>query len=76
MAQLLIRGLDEKAVECLKQRARQSGRSLESEARVILEQVSKVDMATARMLAEKIAQKHKGRKSTDSAILIREGREE
>ena len=74
MSQLLIRGLDEKEVECLKKRAQQNGRSLESEARTILQQVSKVDMDTARKLAEQIARKHTGKKVSDSAKLIREDR--
>ncbi len=75
MAQILVRGLDDAVVNRLKQRARQSGRSLQTEVKGILEQAAKVDAETARALALRIRRKMKGRAFTDSADLIREDRE-
>ncbi len=78
MAQILVRNLDAKVVKKLKQRARKAGRSLQAEARMILEKVAtspQVDMKAARELAESIRKRFKGRKFPDSVELIREGRD-
>lgn len=78
MAQVLVRNLDEEVVESLKRRAKQDGRSLQSEVKFILEQAAEepiVDMETARALVEKIRKKFKGRKFPDSVELIREDRD-
>jgi hypothetical protein len=48
MAQLLIRRLDEDVKERLKTRARKHGRSLEAEARAILEDASSSDPSRGR----------------------------
>jgi len=78
MAQILVRNLDAKAVKKLKERARKAGRSLQAEAKMILEKEAnspKVDMETARRLCEKWRRRFKGRKFPDSVELIREGRD-
>ena len=78
MAQILVRGLDEKVVERLKTRARKDGRSLQSEVKHILEQSAfeaKVDAKTARKISEGFHSKFRGRKFPDTAALIREDRE-
>jgi plasmid stability protein len=78
MAQILVRGLDEGVVERLKDRARKSGRSLQSEVKLILEQAAlepKMDMATARKSLEELHRRFKGRKFPDSVELIREDRD-
>jgi plasmid stability protein len=74
MGQILVRGLDEKVVERLKARARENGRSLQSEVKLILEQAARVDMETGLNLANDIRKSFKGRKLTDSVDLIREDR--
>ncbi len=77
MAQILVRGLDEGVVERLKKRAKEDGRSLESELRFILEQAAlepKVDMETARNICAEFRRKFKGRKFPDTVKLIREDR--
>ena len=74
MAQILVRNIDEKLVEGLKRRAKMNGRSLQAEVKIILEQASVVDMATAREMALKIQTRLKGRKMTNSIKLIREER--
>jgi hypothetical protein len=75
MAEILVRGLDEKVVENLKKRARRNGRSLQAEVKATLEQDTKVDMATARRMADRIRRRFKGRTFSDSAELIREDRD-
>jgi len=76
MAQILVRNLDEGVVERLKNRAKREGRSLQAEVKIILEQAAKVDMETARRLADDFRERVlKGRRFSDSARLIREDRE-
>ncbi len=77
MAQILVRNLKEKTVNELKARATQEGRSLQAEVKLILEReadIGKVDMETARKLADEIRSRFKGRKFTDSVKLLREDR--
>ncbi len=75
MAQILVRNLDDAAVERLKARAKGNGRSLEAEVRCILEQSAKVDMATARQMVLDMRERLKGRKFPDVVELIREDRD-
>ena len=77
MAQILVRNLSKKVVERLKERAKEEGRSLQSEVKLILEQAAfepRVDMETARKICEKFRQKFKGSKFPDTVELIREDR--
>ena len=78
MAQILVRNLKEKTVKELKARATREGRSLQAEVTLILEReadIGKVDMETARRLADAIRSSFGGRKFSDSAELIREDRD-
>ena len=75
MAQILVRGLNENLVKRLKQRAKSQGRSLQAEAKMILEQAAKLDVATAQDMLAEFRARFKGRKFSDSAKLIREDRE-
>lgn len=73
MPDLLIRNLDAEVLERLKRRAKQSGRSLQSETKGILEQ------AAGRSLDEALAvaagwRKKMGKRTTDSAASVREDR--
>jgi plasmid stability protein len=74
MAELLIRGLNHSVLERLRKRAQKNHRSLEAEARVILEQAASIDMESALELADRIRKRFKGRRFDDSAALIREDR--
>ena len=74
MAQILIRNLDESTLERLKIRASQSGRSLQAEVKMILDQAAYVDLKTALITAARIREKLKGRSTTDSVDLLREER--
>jgi plasmid stability protein len=73
--QITIRNLDAATVTGLKRRARQRGRTLDSELKDILENASRFDMERARRLAASIRRSLKGRKFEDSAAIIREARD-
>ena len=75
MAQILVRKLDKDVVERLKRRAKKQGRSLEAEARIVLEQAAKVDYEAALRMIDGIRAKLGGRRFSDSAEIIREFRE-
>ena len=74
MGQLIVRGLDDRLIRLLKQRAARTGRSAEAEHRAILEHALSSDAepfaeAAARLRARTPPQ------STDSADLIRRDRD-
>ena len=74
MTQILVRGLNEDTVAKLKDRAKQNGRSLEGEARSILESAAGFSVAEARQTMRKWQKTLAGRRFEDSADLIREDR--
>ncbi len=75
MAQILVRDLDPKTVERLKKHARENRRSLQSEAKRILEDsANKMTLSEFRATAERIRKSLKGRKHTNSVLLLREDR--
>jgi plasmid stability protein len=81
MAQILIRNLDEKLVRRLKRQAKAGGRSLQSEAKSILEQAAQPEppqLTRAELIAklERFRKSFKGRVFSDSTQLIRQDREE
>jgi antitoxin FitA len=76
MAQILIRDLDPRHVERLKQRARQHGRSLQGEAKAILETAAAtLSKEEAWAVAAEWRRRLAGAMTTDSADLLREDRE-
>jgi plasmid stability protein len=76
MAQLLVRDIESETIERLKARAKQHKRSLQGEAKSILEEAAQsVTMDEARAIAEKWHKRLAGRKFSDSAKLIREDRD-
>jgi plasmid stability protein len=74
MARILIRDLDDETVKRLKDRARQHGRSLEGEARLILTHAADIAFDDAQKLARQWHKKLAGRELPDSTQLIREDR--
>lgn len=77
MAQILVRDLDKDIVERLKKRAKEDGRSLQSEVKFILERAAvepKVDMEAALRISEDFRRRFKGKKFPDTVELIREDR--
>jgi plasmid stability protein len=76
MAQILVRGLNEAAVDRLRKRAEASRRSLEAEVRDILETASRrISVVETAALAARIRHELSGRQHCDSASLIREDRD-
>ena len=78
MPQILVRDLDAKVIDKLKKRARQEGRSLQSEVKMILEQavnLPRLDMKTAHKLSRQFQKRFKGRPFPDTVTFIREDRD-
>ena len=73
MADILIRGIDDGAMKRLKARAKRHGRSLQGEARLLLEQAAGSEEVAAMLKGWK--KRLSGRRFSDSAELIREDRE-
>jgi plasmid stability protein len=79
MSEVLVRNLDEAVVEQLKARARSSGRSLQAELKIILEQAARpasarLSRAAYRALANQVRAALGDRPQDDSAALLAEDR--
>jgi plasmid stability protein len=76
MAQVLVRQLNDKVVDRLKKRAKEHGRSLQSEVKTILEDsVPDYERAWKRIDSLRLRLKRSGRKFSNSADLIRKDRD-
>ena len=76
MTQILVRQLDDKLVERLKKRAKEHGRSLQSEVKTILEEAAPdYEGAWERIAKLKNTLNRAGRTFSDSTPLIREERD-
>jgi plasmid stability protein len=76
MGSILVRGLDEKTIERLKERARLNRRSLQEEVKTLLERAAEtLSMREARRLSERWNRRLDGRSLSDSTELIREDRD-
>jgi plasmid stability protein len=76
MGSILVRGLDQKTIKRLKERARLNGRSLQQEAKALLERAAEtLTMREARRLSEQWRHRLGERWNSDSAQLIREDHE-
>jgi antitoxin FitA len=76
MASVLVRHLNEDVMERLKKRAREHGRSLQSEVKTILEEaVPDYERAWKRIERFRKRLQRSGRAFSDSAALIREDRD-
>jgi plasmid stability protein len=74
MPDILVRGLNAEALKKLKARARRHGRSLQSEAKGLLERAAGADAAEIADMLDKWKKEFAGRKLADSVDLIREDR--
>jgi plasmid stability protein len=76
MAQILIRDIPPEVVDNLKERARRNRRSLQAEARLILEQSVDRGKAIERLavISAEMQKRLAGRPQTDSVEIIREMR--
>jgi plasmid stability protein len=76
MAQLLVRDIKPETINRLKDRAKQHNRSLQGEAKLILEEAAqKMTMEEFKARAQKWRKRLAGGKFSDSAELIREDRD-
>jgi len=75
MSELVLHDVDTKLVERLTARAAERGRSVEEEAKVLLEESVGLSKSRAAAAARRIRSSYGGRKFSDSADLIREDRE-
>lgn len=74
MPDILVRGLNAKTIKRLKARAQRHGRSLQGEAKLLLEQAAGSQGEEVGRLFDKWSKKFAGRKFADSVGLIREDR--
>jgi hypothetical protein len=74
MAEILICDIDERAVARLEARARRHGRSLQAEAKAVLEQAAGYSREDFLKRLERWDRHFGGKKFSDSADLIREDR--
>jgi plasmid stability protein len=74
MGQLIVRGLDDRLIRTLKQRAARTGRSAEAEHRSILEQVLSPDTETFAEAAARLRARTPPQ-TTDAADSIRRDRD-
>ena len=76
MAQVLVRQLNDKVVDRLKKRAKEHGRSLQSEMKMILEDaVPDYERAWKRIDSLRLRLKRSSRKFSNSTDLLREDRD-
>ena len=74
MSDILIRGLDKRSLERLRARARRHGRSLQSEARLVLEQAAGADPEQVASIFADWKKRFAGRRFKSSAKIIRQDR--
>jgi plasmid stability protein len=74
MADILVRDLEPRHIARLKSRAKRNGRSLQNEAKLILESAAGFTPQEAVAAAKRWQRELSGRKFTDSARLLREDR--
>jgi len=75
MSNILIRGLDKPTFERLRTRARRHGRSLQSEARFVLQQAAGAQPEEVAAILAGWKKRFRGRRFTGSVRLIRQDRE-
>ena len=74
MPELLVRNLDEATIKRLKALAKQHGRSLQGQVRLVLEEAATLPMGEVSSLLEKWQRHLARRRFSDSAKIIRKDR--
>ena len=74
MPELLVRNLEEATIKRLKALAKQHGRSLQGQVRLVLEEAATLPMGEVSSLLEKWQRQLARRRSRDSAKIIRKDR--
>jgi plasmid stability protein len=76
MGSILVRGLHQKTIKRLKERAQLNGRTLQHEVKALLERAAEtLTMSEARRVSEQWKHRLGRRSMSDSAQLIREDRD-
>jgi plasmid stability protein len=76
MADILVRGLGPDVVERLKLHAKRNGRSLQTEVKDILERAARTpDHVETQAAIKRVRRMFRGRRFSDSAVLIRQDRD-
>lgn len=75
MPDILVRDLDERTLDRLKEQARRHGRSLQGEARTLLERAAGLDAESVVAMFDRWDGRLKGRRFSGSVKLVREDRE-
>lgn len=75
MPDVLVRDVEENVLERLKDRAKQNGRSLQKELKLLFRSFVETDALSSDETAAKIRNSLRGRVHSDSAELLREDRE-
>lgn len=75
MAQLIVRDVDEAVAQALRQRAAANGRSVEAEHRVLLREALGTAAPVEDFAAAAARLRSRLSRGTDSALLVREGRD-
>jgi plasmid stability protein len=74
MTDILVRGLDAESIKQLKSRAKRHGRSLQGEAKMVLEQAAGAGTDEIQVVLNRWKKRFVGRSFSSSARLIREDR--
>ena len=74
MTDVLVRDLDPGALDRLKRRASQNGRSLQGELKSILESAARPVASDPKKLAASLRKRLAGRSHSDSSLLVEEDR--
>jgi plasmid stability protein len=74
MADILVRNLDAKTLQRLKARAKQHGRSLQNEAKLLLEQAAGTGNREITAMLKGWRKRFSGRRYSSSVAMIREDR--
>ncbi|MFP3936933.1 MAG: FitA-like ribbon-helix-helix domain-containing protein [Phycisphaerae bacterium] len=75
MPDILVRGLDKETLERLKRRARRHGRSLQGEAKMLLQQAAGADSQKVAEILDRWDRRFKGRRFSGSVDMVRKDRE-
>lgn len=75
MPDILVRGLDTETIERLKSRAKQHGRSLQSEVKSLVERAAGTASGQVAVVLKHWEERFAGRRFSSSARLIREDRD-
>lgn len=75
MPDILVRGLDKETLERLKRRARRHGRSLQGEAKMLLQQAAGADSQKVAEILDRWDRRFKGRRFSGSVDMVHKDRE-